>query len=1385
MKLVVRTSSLFLGGVAKVAAIFLLSLAPLAAGAAICTTQSTGNWSNRNIWNCGHVPNNADTVVIAHNITLDRDDTVAGLTINTGITLTASNNRDLTVTGNIVNNGTYTSNGDRIYMTGAGATISGSGSFSDTRLYVDANNITLTASSTMNFSGGASIRVGRNSSASLTIAGTITDIGQPVGDRILRLENNNPSSVIITGTLNTPNSFVEIQNGGILTNNGTANIRYLDGDNANGATWNQGANSNLTMTQPAQGWRGTFNASAAGNTVTYNGTSTPLTPSGNTYFNLAGAYFNAPGSCPHSFTVLGTDPCATTPGSGSTTGSPTLCVNDTSVGTYAWNGLNNVGSSDNQYATADGRNSSITNYLKCTGYNFNIPADAIIDGIELNIEGRSLRTFTDYAVNLVKADTIQTATNYANGNAFRSNNDLTFTYGTPTDLWGTTWLPSEINSTTFGIAFAAQRGPYTRTDTIRVDHMPITIHYHTPSTPIAYYAMDEMTWNGTAGEVADGSGTGNNGVAVNAATTSLTNPVNANNPGTCRYGAFDGTDDYVQLPSSFPNLQGSFTISAWIRPEILTGDQRIFADDRNNSGGFAFSLGDGGAGRLRLFSRNVSPIWLDTGAIIQQNQWQYVTAVHDANTKTRRIYVNGSLVSFDTYTGTWGSDSGPATIGGEADGSSEATARWRFQGGIDEVRVYDFAQTAAAIVADMNSTHPCTAQVDHYRVLHDGSALSCSPEQITVQACADATCTSLYTGGASGTVSPTSTNFNIPTGAGQVTFSIRNNAGGAINLSDLVNLNPAPATTPATCQDTTANTTSCTLMFHDSGFLLGVPTLTSCATSNATIRAVRKDPTTENCVSVFDVAGDKTVKFRATYSSPTTNPASTQVAINGNNVVTVPSGSINTSTTDVSVTFDINGSGEFNIAYPDAGMIQLDAAFTGATGTVEEGLSLSGNSSFVSVPAKFIVSDGTTANCATGFADASCAVFKKAGEAFSLTVDAACDNGTVTPNFDTTDTNTSNIALTHTLIAPTGGNNGNLGQANIDIAEGNSGSVTITNQTISEVGVFTITAALDSYLGVNAATPPLIQGTSSNIGRFIPARLVVTPNTPILANACTTGANPFTYLDLDFGFSTNPILTVTAQNTSGTFTQNYGGNFWKLSGTLANRSYADTVGATAFTPTYSAAAPTLAEANNFDAIPPTLTITGDILNYGRPVAPVNAFASNVDLTIPAADLTDSDGVCYDAAASVVCNTNGGLGNPVDLTIAGITGANLRYGIGISSNVMNPDTAIGTIIVLPITAQYYDAAGAPANNVDDMCSPVVYAKVDNGIATNVVPGSPVTLAAGSGNLTVTLTADIGGDIGGFSDFALAWPVWIPGPANATAIFGAIPSDNNYLYWNESR
>lgn len=169
-----------------------------------------------------------------------------------------------------------------------------------------------------------------------------------------------------------------------------------------------------------------------------------------------------------------------------------------------------------------------------------------------------------------------------------------------------------------------------------------------------------------------------------------------------RAGSFDGTS-YVAVPG-FPDLTSSVSISAWVRTtDPSKRGQRVFADDESNSSGYALSIGDGGAGAVRFYSRGKDDISLDTSTgAIQADTWHHVTGVYDADAETRRIYVDGTEENTNTTdTGLWGTDPGAASIGGETDSGE---SQYRFLGRLDDVRVYDRALSSTEVTQLYDST---------------------------------------------------------------------------------------------------------------------------------------------------------------------------------------------------------------------------------------------------------------------------------------------------------------------------------------------------------------------------------------------------------------------------------------------------------------------------------------------------------------------------------------------------------------------------------------------------------------------------------------------------------------------------------------------------------
>lgn len=249
------------------------------------------------------------------------------------------------------------------------------------------------------------------------------------------------------------------------------------------------------------------------------------------------------------------------------------------------------------------------------------------------------------------------------------------------------------------------------------------LRFYPAPVKIAEYRMDEYAWSGSAGEVVDSSGSGYHARAMNKAAIgdgSRAYTDRSNGTNTCRYGSFDGAKQYVEL-TKFPDLDAAsspsgFTITAWIRTRDRSKiGQRILIDDEGSPGdrsGWGLSLGDGGAGRIRFYSRSTDPVYVDTGAVVANDAWYFVAAVVDFTLRQKSIFVydqSGALIDrvVQAYTGSWASDAGTASIGGETDASAEAGAGYRFTGNIDEVRVYRGLVGTAALEALLATTRLC------------------------------------------------------------------------------------------------------------------------------------------------------------------------------------------------------------------------------------------------------------------------------------------------------------------------------------------------------------------------------------------------------------------------------------------------------------------------------------------------------------------------------------------------------------------------------------------------------------------------------------------------------------------------------------------------------
>lgn len=861
--------------------------------------------------------------------------------------------------------------------------------------------------------------------------------------------------------------------------------------------------------------------------------------------------------------------------------------------------------------------------------------------------------------------------------------------------------------------------------------------------PLIYFAMEEGRWQDAASEAIDASPNAFHATGKNGATTRGASPATAGSPGTCRYADLDGVDDHVLLPAGFPNVTGSFSISAWLKTTDKTqGGQRIFADDENNTGGYSLSLGDGGAGRLRFFGRGISPVILDSGDVIQNDTWYFVTAVHDAVALKRRIFVGTSMVAEDSvaYSGAWGSDAGAASIGGETD-AGETTAR--FNGNIDELRIFQAALNATDIAYLMSATHDCPIIIDHFDIAHDSAGINCLAERITITAM-DASNMAVddYTGQINLSTSTSNGDWSLTGSAADAYGTLTPGAsdsglasylfeddGDTINDDDgVISLhlnNTHSETFTITVQDSSngITSTSAPITFRPYGFVVTpapIGTQIAAKDFSATLTAAGQTPAQPNCGVIEEYTGSKNINFWYDYTDPSVG--ATAVRIDGSSIAASEGAS-----SAQSVNFT-SGVATLTVNYPDAGQIQFFAKDTlgigEPAGSGDE--IIGGVSPFVVRPFAYHIDIVGNPNAA----DQTGAKFVRAGENFSLTVRpvvwAAADNpavnsdladNAVTANFanhNGVNGSVINASLSSVRQAPIPGNDGTLPNSNLSgFSDGAGGGEKDLVLAWDEVGILTFSVSTSNYLGGGQD----VGGGRDNVGRFYPARLLVAANAPSFRDGPDASwLCNFTYMEQPFAFNTNPVLTVTGLNTSGATVTNYDSVYWKYATSFAGRSYTSTATSTATLDSLLTGSVNEADLNNLNGWR-TYTLSGDTFAYQKQVSAEAAFASAATLNFASSDFTDSDGACYDPDVNGSCD---------GFAITSIGGTEQRFGRARISNAFGSELAS---LPVPIGVEYFDGVSF-IRNTDDSCSTYSSAAVTLSNFTNNLNGGETT-ASGAG------------------------------------------------------
>ena len=648
----------------------------------------------------------------------------------------------------------------------------------------------------------------------------------------------------------------------------------------------------------------------------------------------------------------------------------------------------------------------------------------------------------------------------------------------------------------------------------------------TTASRLAEYRMDETSWNGTAGEVADSSGNGYDGRSLGSAQTNadgyVCRAMDIPSNGTSSISAVDTTLDVDS------GIGSGGSVSFWYRSDTAwSSSSNLALFDATTVATAPFYLMRMGGGAVRFVVADSAGTTLTATSAAQSysaHVWVHIAVSWRLAVGSGRsslvVYINGTQVASTSGTtnGQLPSSLGTLYLGDNRSAVTPSGGTLNSANGrLDEVRIYNYPVDTTVLASDIAATHTCSgASLHHLEIRHaSGTGLTCTPSTVTVAACQDAACTSVYTGGVTGSLTssgasvswPDGSAFSIAAGGSTVDVRLQVTAAGSALIG-------TGTLTPSAASATTCNfgSPSCTFTAADSGLLFDVPNHAAETSQSFTVSAVKKADNSLACVPAF-ASVSKSINFKCNYSNPTTGSA--PVRVGGSSVACAANGASSTGA-GVSLAFDATGKATTSLLYADAGQIALTATYTGSGS--DAGLSMTGTDSFIAAPASLAFSGVTSGNI-------------KAGSAFSATVTALNSAGAATSNFGK-ETSPATVSLAFARRTPTGTNaNGVVvsdGSFSGTLGSFSSGAATATNLSWTEVGTGDLTASLSNYLGSGLSA----SGSTGSGGavHVIPYhfKVVVT----------SQGCGSFTYAGGQT-FST----TVTAQNAANANTVNYDGSF--------------------------------------------------------------------------------------------------------------------------------------------------------------------------------------------------------------------------------------------------
>ena len=202
-------------------------------------------------------------------------------------------------------------------------------------------------------------------------------------------------------------------------------------------------------------------------------------------------------------------------------------------------------------------------------------------------------------------------------------------------------------------------------------------------------AGNSRSYPGSGTAWTDLSGNGNTGTLTNGPT------YNSSNLGFFQFV----TNNFAAIPNNVALDTQTPTVEVWVKTNATTQNGFWFEKGTVNSQYSLFQAGGNILWRMRI-GGSIQNLTTTTATYMNTSNWYQVVGTYTSG--TRRLYINGVLVNFDTQTGTIETNSGGMSIG--VYGGFNGSRGYYYNGNLSSCKVYNRALTAEEIQQNFNAT---------------------------------------------------------------------------------------------------------------------------------------------------------------------------------------------------------------------------------------------------------------------------------------------------------------------------------------------------------------------------------------------------------------------------------------------------------------------------------------------------------------------------------------------------------------------------------------------------------------------------------------------------------------------------------------------------------